>query len=195
MDYLYKNREKVMTFLSYLKEDGLGEVLYREPKRYAGLVMMGQQIMIEDAELSIADREFIAAYVSALNGCSFCYGTHESIAKAFGADVNVLAAAISDPESSLIPDKLVPVIAYAKKLTEEPSRLTQADANRVFAAGWSEQALSDIVAVAAYFAMTNRLADGHGVEGLDAEGNESVAKYVKDNGYQEIGKILQPFAK
>lgn len=184
-----------MPFLSYLKGDGLGEVLNREPKRYAGFMMMGQQIMIEDAELSIADRELIAAYVSALNGCSFCFGTHESIAKAFGADLEVLTAAIADPGAPIVPARMRSVLAYAKKLTEQPSRLTQSDADDVLAAGWSEQALSDVVAVVAYFAMANRLADGHGIEALDAEGNQSVATFVKDYGYPEIDHILRPIGK
>lgn len=184
-----------MPFLAYLKGDGLGEVLNREPDRYAGFMAMGQQIMIEDAELSIAEREFVAAYVSALNDCSFCYGTHERIAVAFGADPDALADAIGNPASDRIPAKMVPVLAYAKKLTEQPARLTQEDADAVLAAGWSEQGLSDVVAVVAYFAMANRLADGHGVEGLPPEGNQSVANYVKEHGYPVIERIMQPIGK
>ncbi len=184
-----------MPFLTYLKGDGLGEVLNREQERYAGFMLMGQQIMIEDADISTADRELVAAYVSALNSCSFCYGTHEAIAKAFGADPDVLAAMIADPHSDVIPPKLSALLIYAKKLTETPSRLTQADADSVMAAGWSEQALSDLVAVVAYFAMANRLADGHGIAGLDKAGNQSVANFVKDNGYPKIERIMAPIGR
>ncbi|RVQ65164.1 peroxidase [Croceicoccus ponticola] len=184
-----------MPFLTYLKGDGLGEVLDRERERYAGFMLMGQQIMIEDAELSTVDRELIAAYVSALNDCSFCHGTHEAIARAFGADPVVLATMIADPASDKIPPKLSALLVYAKKLTETPSRLTQADADRVLAGGWSEQALSDLVAVVAYFAMANRLADGHGIEALDKAGNQAVANFVKDNGYPMIERIMAPIGK
>lgn len=184
-----------MPFLTYLKGDGLGEVLDREQERYAGFMLMGQQIMIEDAEIPTPDRELIAAYVSALNGCSFCFGTHEAIAKAFGADPEVLATIIADPDSDVVPPKLSALLVYARKLTETPSRLTQADADRVTAVGWSEQALSDLVAVVAYFAMANRLADGHGIEGLDKAGNQSVANFVKENGYPMIQRILAPIGK
>jgi uncharacterized protein YciW len=41
--------------------------------------------------------------------------------------------------------KLKPILAYAEKLTLTPTRLTEADAAAVFAAGWSERALHDAV--------------------------------------------------
>ena len=58
-----------------------------------------------------------------------------------------------------------PILAYAKKLTLAPARMTQADAGAVFAAGWSERALHDAVLTVCLFNFMNRLLDGHGVTG------------------------------
>jgi hypothetical protein len=41
------------------------------------------------------------------------------------------------------------------------------DAQRVFDAGWSEQALHDAIEVVCLFNFMNRLLDGHGVDGGD----------------------------
>ncbi|MCZ6496020.1 MAG: peroxidase, partial [Alphaproteobacteria bacterium] len=51
-----------------------------------------------------------------------------------------------------------------KLLTMEPTKLTQADADAVFAAGWDEVALHHAIAVAARYNLVNRLIHGHGVE-------------------------------
>ncbi len=57
------------------------------------------------------------------------------------------------------------MFAYVRKLTLTPSRITQADADAVFAVGWDEEALHHAVSVCALFNMMNRLVDGLGIEG------------------------------
>ena len=54
-------------------------------------------------------------------------------------------------------------LGYSKKLTEQPGKMQSADAEALYAAGWSEAALLNIAEVCALFAMYNRLADGTGV--------------------------------
>ena len=54
-------------------------------------------------------------------------------------------------------------LEYARMLTETPSKMMQSDAEALYAAGWDESALMNIVEVTAVFAMYNRIADGTGV--------------------------------
>jgi|TARA_B100000959_G_C14956229_1_gene613852 hypothetical protein len=54
-------------------------------------------------------------------------------------------------------------LRYAKKLTEQPSKMIQKDADDLFAAGHDDAALMNIVEVTAAFNMFNRMADGTGV--------------------------------
>lgn len=176
-----------MAFVSFLKEeDGLGTVMHREPKRYNPFMAMGHDIMCGPSELSFAERELIAVYVSALNACHFCVGTHVSIAKALGQDPALVEALVHDPANAPVPAKLKPVLAFVRKLTIEPARLTQADADAVFQAGWKDQTLSDAVAVAAYFAMANRLADGHGVGSLPQSLNDAIGAQIAADGYPRV---------
>ena len=65
----------------------------------------------------------------------------------------------NDIDGAPIAEKLKPLLHYVEKLNRLPSRLTQADADRVFAAGWDEQALHDAVSVCALFNFMNRLVD------------------------------------
>lgn len=173
-----------MPFVSFLDEtSGLGELMAREPARYRSFVEFSQHILTGPSELSKGERETIGAFVSALNQCKYCTGTHSAIAKAYGVATELVDALLGDLAGAPVDAKLRPVLQYAKKLTEDPARLTQADADAVTAAGWSEQTLSDTVAVTALFAMANRLVDGHGIEGLPPAMNEMIGEQVVEHGY------------
>ncbi|RME63398.1 MAG: peroxidase [Alphaproteobacteria bacterium] len=173
-----------MPFVSFLGEDDtLEHIMRREPARYRPFVAFAQQVLAGPSALSAGERELLGAFVSALNGCAYCTGTHSAAAKAHGVDGKLVEALIADPAAMAAPARLRPLLAYARKLTQAPARLVQADADAVFAAGWDEQALSDVVAITALFAMANRLVDGHGVKGLPPAMNDMVGAYIAERGY------------
>lgn len=74
---------------------------------------------------------------------------------------------MDDPSGAGVDPKLIPILAYVKKLTLSPSRMTVQDAAAVYAAGWSERALFDAVVVCALFNFMNRLVDGTGMVAND----------------------------
>ena len=155
-----------MPYLSYAKDfQGVTDVLLRDPDRYLPIVQFLETVLRKDSEFSPAERELIAAYVSMFNSCQFCYGTHEAVATALGVGKVVLKALETDLASAPIDERLRPVFALAKKLTETPSKVVQADIRAVIDAGWSEQSIEDIIGVTSIFAFMNRLADGFGLKG------------------------------
>lgn len=56
------------------------------------------------------------------------------------------------------------MLTYAVKLTKEPWHMEEDDVIRLRQAGFSDAAILDINQVTGYFAFTNRLTDGLGVE-------------------------------
>ena len=174
----------IMPFVRFLSESGdLGELMAREPERYQPFVDFAQQVLTGRSELSKGDREMLGACVSALNQCAYCTGTHAAIAKAHGIDASLVNALVDDFDNASIDQKMRPLLHYARKVTEEPFRLTQADADAILAVGWSEQTVSDVVAIAALFAMANRLVDGHGIQALPPAMNDLVGERVAGQGY------------
>ncbi len=117
----------------------------------------------DDSPLSIAEREIIAALVSGVNACDFCFGAHKTMAMAFGLEEETITALVEDIDSAPIDEKLKPILRYVRKLTLTPSKMVQGDADAVFAAGWSEEALHDAVLVCALFNFMNRVLDGSGI--------------------------------
>ncbi len=182
-----------MPFVSFLPAGaGLAGLFTRQSDRYGPCMEIGKELMTGPSEMERSERELLAAYISSLNACSFCIGTHSGIANAFGWGVDVLEALLADPAEAPIPDRLVPIIGFARKLTQEPARMTQSDADAITAAGWSEQTVSDVAAITAYYAMTNRLASGHGVEALTGEDNEAIGRNIAEHGYPGIESLPQP---
>lgn len=139
------------------------EVFDAHPDVYANFMYVSQGIMRGDSPLSAGERELIGAYVSALNSCGYCYGGHRAAAEAFGVAPEIIDGLVANVATAPVDPKLRPLFAYVQKLTLRPSRLTQADADAVFAAGWDEAALHSAVAVCAMFNFMNRLVEGHGI--------------------------------
>ena len=172
-----------MTFFPSFPEDAtVFHVWNAHPETYAPLARVTQAIMRGDSPFTPGERELIASYVSGLNACQYCAGGHAAAAEAFGINEGFLGRLLEDVDGSGVDERLKPVLAYVKKLTLTSSRMTQADADAVYAAGWEEKALHDAIAVCCMFNFMNRLVDGHGVA-ADPEVFGERGKRHKELGY------------
>lgn len=141
----------------------LADVFRAYPRGVEPLLAYHDILLRGESPLSVAERELIAAYVSGLNACRFCLGSHSIIAETFGIPPARIEALLADPDSADIEPALRPLLRYVEKLTREPASVRAADREAVFAAGWSERALHDAVAVCALFNFMNRLVEGMAV--------------------------------
>jgi uncharacterized peroxidase-related enzyme len=142
----------------------LADVFHAFPETSRAIGTLHVEIMRRESAFSEGERELMAALVSALNGCSYCTGIHESAAEAFGIEPGLLAELIEDIDTAGIDDRLKPVLHYVAKLTLQPSRMLDKDSQAVFAAGWDEKALFDAVCVCSFYSFMNRYVDGTGLE-------------------------------
>ena len=142
----------------------LGDVFQRFPDGVMPLLEYHDVLLRGPSPLTVAERELIAAYVSGVNACSYCEGAHREIAAVHGYDPAVFARLLVDPAAAGVAPALLPVLAFVRKLTETPSRMTDADAAAVYAAGWTEEALFHAIAVCAIFNFMNRIVEGCGVK-------------------------------
>ena len=150
-------------FPSVPENPQLAHVFHRFPKGVRTLCKLHDEILREDSELSIGERELIAAVTSATNACNFCFGAHRRIANAFDIDADLVDAIATDFDAAPIDTRMRPLLAYVIKLTETPAQMTDTDADAVYAAGWSEEALMDTIFICGLFNMMNRIVDGSGV--------------------------------
>lgn len=137
------------------------------PEGYAAWGPLVTAVMRSPSQLSMAEKELIGAYASAMNGCQHCYTAHYPVAVAMGVDSRLFDNVEVDPWDAPIDHKLKPLIAFVRKLCRDPHRLIQADADRVFDAGWNERTLTDAIHITCIFSYMNMLMMGHGADEQD----------------------------
>jgi uncharacterized peroxidase-related enzyme len=172
-----------MPFLKHLDDlSDITDITWNDRKRLGPLDKSSQNIMRGKSSFSPAQKEVFAAFVSGLNACSFCYGSHASVAKNFGVSQETIEALVEDIDSAPVASNEKPLFQYLKKLTLSPSKLIQEDADKIFREGWSEQDLQDLILIGCLFNFYNRLLDGHGIKG-----NQAIYQFGADhlhrNGY------------
>lgn len=168
----------------------LRDVFRRFPRGTFPLLSLHDDIMRRDSDLSVAARELIAAWVSGLNQCAFCYGAHRVMAEAFGISVDLIEALFVDFESAPVRPELLALLRFARKLTLEPERIVRRDTEVLFASGWSESAVYDAVLVVSLYAFMNRLVHAAGIiPGSEYEKPDKAAlEQRRQGGYVEWGR-------
>ena len=181
-----------MTFFTSLPEDaGVRHILALNSGAGRALLELHSAALRVDSQLTSKEKELIAAFVSGLNACQYCYGVHAETAQAFGVSESLIKALITDFDNAPVDPKLRPVLDYARVLTLTPTKTTQRLVDAVFAAGWTERDLHDAILTVCLFNFMNRLVVGHGVKGSPGIFVER-GKALWSLGYSPLLAMLDP---
>jgi len=180
-----------MPFLPSLsKGASLLNVFKMFPRHSKPLIEFHEVLLRGPSPFTEGERELIAAYVSGLNKCRYCHGVHTATAERLGISRQAIDGALNDIDVAQLPEKMRPVLHYARKLTLRPDGVTEADADAILAAGWDERALYDVVAVTALFNFMNRLVEGLGIE-LDPAYVDPASERLAKGGYRSLIDIIE----
>ena len=127
---------------------------------------------IERLSIKLYDATFVSrrtasilfTYTAGLNRCGYCYERHTRNMERTGLEKGVMDALLEDIASAPIEEEMKPLLEVCRKLTLEPSRLTQADVDAVLAAGWSEEAYNVVITICALSNYITRIISAHGIE-------------------------------
>ncbi|MBQ0719391.1 MAG: peroxidase [Gammaproteobacteria bacterium] len=181
-----------MTFLPSLPDTAsLPDLFSLFPRRSAIILRLSEDILRGESVFSPAQRELFFAYGSAVNACNFCADSHVAVASAFGLDEALLSQLLVDIDAAEVDEPLKPVLKYIKKLTANPSRMTAADAQAIYAAGWDEQAFFDVVSICGLHNLLNRVVDGCGIDVSQEEAKTTAAELIPALGYGGWADTLQ----
>ena len=155
-----------MTFLKKLGDTSkVYDAFSAWPEIYEPWVEVCQQVLRDTpSNLSAGERELIGTFVSRLNRCDYCFQVHNSVTTEFGYDAGLVDRLKLDVDAADVDEKLKPLLQYVRKLTEDQHRMVQADADAVYAAGWTEDDLHVAIAICAMFNFMNRFVHGLGIE-------------------------------
>ena len=153
--------------MSYLPSSpdlaNIAAILGKYPRRGILLFKLLEDIKGRCSPLNRSMRELIITYTSGLNQCDFCYNAHKAVSEQLGIDEKVFDQFKTDFNSAQIDQKLKPILRYVKKLTLTPDRITQADAQQIFDAGWDENVFLDVIFLCAVVNCMNRFVSGIGI--------------------------------
>lgn len=141
-----------------------------------------------ESAFTAAQRELMAAYISGLNACKYCHGSHQAIAIDLNIDPKLLEAILTDLATAPMEERLRPVFNFVHKLTLYPSKITQIDIDAILQAGWDEKAIEDVIGVCSLFNLMNRLVDGYGLETPNQQELVAMAKGINATGYEKISQ-------
>jgi uncharacterized peroxidase-related enzyme len=111
--------------------------------------------------LTSAEREMIAAFVSARNDCHFCQASHSAAAAHhLGGDYVIVDAVKSDYRTAPVSEKMKALLAIAARVQQDGKLVAADDVERARATGASDVDIHDAVLIAAAFCMFNRYVDG-----------------------------------
>ena len=148
---------------------GIWNLLAFRPKMAHHLVALSHEIMYEDAPITPALRELIAAYTSSLNHCEFCMQAHAAVAAQLFKDEALVWSVIRDLEKSALSEKDKALLRFAHRLTLDSGSINESHIASLHEAGWDDTSIYYAINACALFNFYNRFVSGNGVK-LVAEG-------------------------
>jgi uncharacterized peroxidase-related enzyme len=134
-------------------------VLARRPDEFRAFFAYHDALMLKEGGLSKAEREMIVVATSAANNCLYCVVAHGAILRIY--DKNPLIAdqvAVNHRKADLTPRRRA-MLDFAMKVSLRSSEIEDADYAGLREHGFTDEDAWDIAAIAAFFAMSNRLAN------------------------------------
>jgi len=163
---------------------GIWNILAFRPQAAFHLCELSHELMFEEAPISPALRELVAAYTSSLNGCEFCMNAHASVASHLYSDHEFVRNVLSNLESSAVAENEKALLRFVRKLTLEPGSIAQSDIHILKAAGWDDTSIFYAIGVCALFNFYNRFVSGNGVKLVSDEAFRSLGERMARAGYR-----------
>jgi uncharacterized peroxidase-related enzyme len=163
----------------------VGLMAYR-PETARPLSALAETLLRADNSLTRGERESIAAYVSYLNECRFCEGSHSAFAAhQLEGGYDVVDRIKQDPSQAPVSPRLRALLAIAASVQRSGRDVTEADIEAARAEGATDLEIHDTVLIAAAFCMYNRYVDGLATWAPDArEAYDVMAAGIVANGYE-----------
>lgn len=134
-------------------------VLAHRPEEFRAFMAYHDALMERDSGLSKGERELIVVATSALNDCQYCVVAHGAIARIRMKNPLIADQVAVNHRKADLTDRQRAMLAFALKVAGRSQEITDADLDEIRAHGFSDEDIWDMGAVAAFFALSNRMAN------------------------------------
>jgi uncharacterized peroxidase-related enzyme len=121
------------------------------------------KLQFADGYLTRRQKELIGTYVSSLNNCPYCRGSHAYFLECQVGAKTANAVVKDDLDAADMSDAERELLRFAGKLTLESHTIREGDIEHLRSSGWNDKQIAEGVYVTAMFALFNRIANAFGL--------------------------------
>jgi uncharacterized peroxidase-related enzyme len=130
----------------------------RRPEHFRAFMAYHDVLMKGESGLSRAEREAIVVAVSSENRCQYCMTAHGAALRILGKDPLLAEQIGNNWRTADLTPRLRAMLTFAARVNEAGFAATDDEIDALHAAGFSDDDVWDIAAIAAFFGFSNRMA-------------------------------------
>ena len=134
-------------------------VLAHRPDELRAFMAYHDALMEKDGGLTKAEREMIVVATSARNDCQYCVVAHGAILRIRAKNPLIADQVAINHRKADISSRQRAMLDFALKVSREAGAVEDADFAALRAQGFDDEGIWDIAAIAAFFALSNRMAN------------------------------------
>jgi uncharacterized peroxidase-related enzyme len=132
--------------------------LAHRPDEFRAFFAYHDALMAKDGGLTKAEREMIVVATSAANQCHYCVIAHGALLRVYAKDPLIADRVAVNYRQAGLPARQKAMLDFALKIALTPWQTDAGDFETLRAVGLSDEDIWDIGAIAALFALSNRMA-------------------------------------
>jgi uncharacterized peroxidase-related enzyme len=129
------------------------------PDEFRAFFAYHDALMEKDGGLTKAEREMIVVATSAANQCHYCVIAHGAILRIRAKNPQIADQIAVNYRKADITARQRAMLDFAMKVSRAANEISDADLAEIAGHGFSDGDIWDIAAIAAFFALSNRLAN------------------------------------
>jgi len=133
--------------------------LAHRPEEFRAFFAYHDALMLRDGGLSKAEREMIVVATSGANDCLYCIVAHGAILRIYAKDPLVADQVAVNYRKADVTPRQKAMLAFALKVALHSADIDDDDFASLRGHGFSDEDIWDIGGIAAFFALSNRMAD------------------------------------
>ena len=141
--------------------------LAHRPEEFRAFFAYHDALMQKDGGLTKAEREMIVVATSGANDCLYCIVAHGAILRVYAKNPLVADQVAVNYRKADITPRQKAMLAFALKVATDSVAIEEADFAGLREHGFSDEDAWDIGAIAAFFALSNRMANMIGMRPND----------------------------
>ena len=137
--------------------------LARRPEEFRAFFAYHDALMLPKNGLSKGEKEMIVVATSGANQCLYCVVAHGAILRIYEKNPLIADQLATNHRKAQLTPRQRAILDFAMKVATASATVDEADFERLAAHGLDDEDIWDVGAIAAFFALSNRMANFSGM--------------------------------